>query len=224
MLKKSVTFDNLAEEEVTKDFYFHFNKLEIMELELKTGGLENVVKELTETEDAVRAYDLFKMILLSAYGKKAPNGIEFYKKDPIDGHPYSADLEASPALSEIVIEFLQDPKAGAEFIQECLPQKLVQAALEEQKRLDASRNPTSDQVHDMVQEAGALQADPETAVQPSETVQELRTIQEERKFTDYSREELLVLSDEDFSKLVPSKPTDMTRDQLQIAMERKNRA
>lgn len=232
MLKKTVTFDDLEGTEVSRDFYFNFNKLEIMEMELKTGGLEEKVKQLTETENGMEAYELFKWILLSAYGKKAPNGIDFYKKDPETGRPYADDLEASPALGEIILEFLNDPNAGAAFVQQCLPPKLVKEALAEQARLQ-EKSPeklSSENISEMVAVAAERQADPETAVAPgmhlneNNELEELRTVAVEKKFDDYTREELLVLDDAEFSRLVPSRPTDMTREQLQIAMERKNRA
>lgn len=129
MIRKTVTYDDYNDVTCTEDFYFNLNKLEMMELEIKfEGGLDGHLKKLTQTDNAKDAYYLFKDIVLSSYGVKDEDGKGFVKSPEL-----SKKLEQSPALSELILEFLQSPTAGAAFIEGCLPKKLVaevQAAAE----------------------------------------------------------------------------------------------
>lgn len=124
MLKKTITYTDLNENEVTEDFYFNFTKLELMETDLMMGGVEETVKRLNETQDAKEAYGLFKNIILAAYGEKSADGRYFIKEDD-NGRPLSKRFEQSPACSELILEFLENPKMGAAFIEGTLPGKLV---------------------------------------------------------------------------------------------------
>lgn len=200
MLTQNIEFEDIHGEDVKRDFYFNITKLEAIELEIQfDGGLEGHMKKLQATQDGPTAYNLFKDIVLSAYGKPTDDG-GFTKKDAL-GNPLRHQFEASPALSELIVGFLQNPEKGAAFIEGCLPQKLVKQAQEEAKKR---------------KETPAVAELPTAAPQLAD--------EPERKFEDYSREDLLQMSDEAFSALVPSKALDMTPQQLQIAMERKNSA
>jgi hypothetical protein len=226
MLKKAITFENYAEPpvEVTQEFYFNFTKLEVIEM-LEVDELEKTLERLTQTEDSKEAYALFKKLILSAYGERTPEG-GFTKEDE-NGRPLSRKFEQSPACSELIIEFLQNPKAGGEFVEACLPPKMVAEAKAAQ-----AQNPSKSQLAELVEKANELQQDPATAIAPGtppvgqeEALQELRTVQEKAKtFEDYTREELLVMDQAQFQSLLPANPKDFSRDQLMVAFERKNKA
>lgn len=212
MLKKSITFEDYSEPpvEVTRDFYFNFTKLEIIEM-LEVDDLEGTLKRLQETDNGPEAYALFKKIILSAYGER--NDAGGFDKEDANGRPLSKKFASLPACDELIIGFLQDPMSGAGFIEGCLPARLVKEAKAAQ-----SANPTSQQIEQMVQQAADRQADPATAVEA--TPQELRVV---KKFEDHTEEELLSMSDEDFAKLVPvGSPKDMTQAQLMVAFKRKS--
>lgn len=124
MLKKSITYDDYNEETQTEDFYFNFTKLELIELDVKfEDGLEGHLKKLMETESGKDAYYMFKDIVLAAYGVKSADGKHFVKSDTL-----RQEFESSPALSELIIGFLENPRDGATFLEECMPAKLVAAA------------------------------------------------------------------------------------------------
>jgi len=124
MLKKSITYEDYNDETQTEDFYFNFTKLELVELDVKfEGGLEGHIKRLTDTDNGKDAYYMFKDIVLSAYGVKSEDGKRFIKSDTL-----RQEFEASPALSELIMGFLMNPKDGAQFIEACLPAKLVAEA------------------------------------------------------------------------------------------------
>lgn len=219
MFKKTVTFEDLDDNTVQETLYFNFNKLEIIEMmevdkleeKLTRLGIDAKTKELTDPENTKEAYYIFKDLILKAHGKKAANNRGFDKVDPVDGHPYRRDLEASPALGEIIIEFIQNPGMGAEFVEKCLPQKLMQEA----KAQQVAQNPKPEEITEMVELAAERQNDPATRIEPAEN----RT---EAKFEDYTEAELLSMSQEDFKNLIPREPKDMTTEQLRIAFQRRN--
>lgn len=125
MLKKTVTYDDLDGNPVTEDFYFHLNKLEIAELDIKTpGGLMAFGERLQKTNDAMEAYEVFKDLLLTAYGVRSGDR-HFMKKDS-HGVPYRDYLEGSDALGEIIIEMLQNAELGAKFFEDVLPAAWLQ--------------------------------------------------------------------------------------------------
>lgn len=201
MIKKTVTYDDLNGNEVTEDFYFNFTKLEALELEVTMdGGLEGTLAKISATEDSTSAWFLFKDLLLRAYGRKGPGGKGFPKKD-VDGNPMRDYLEASPALGEIIIDMLQNPGDAAKFFEGMLPPKMVAEA-----KLDAEK--------ESGQEALSFEEKPEVPTAPP--------VLEEKKFEDYSRQELLDMGQIDFNRLVGTNPNKMTQDQLVVAMQRRN--
>lgn len=210
MLKKTITFENYAEppQEVSEDFYFNFTKLEVIEM-LEVDDLEGTLKKLQSTQNGPEAYELFKKIILSAYGERTPEG-GFRKEDDL-GRPLSRKFEQSPACSELIIGFLQDPLSGGQFVEACLPAKLVRDAKAAQ-----AANPSNAQITEMVQAAAERQEDPATAI-------EAGTDLNNPKFEDFTEEQLLAMSDDEFAKLVPvHSPKDMTQTQLMVAFKRKS--
>ena len=206
MIKKTVTYDDLDGNSVTEDFYFNFSKLEGLELDVKLqGGLEGTLARISATEDSQQAYALFKDLLLSAYGRKGPGGKGFPKKD-VDGTPMRDYLEASPALGEIIIEMLQNPNDAAKFFEGMLPPKLV-AQTKLEQAAEAGQ--------------GALSFDEKTEVPTAPPVLEQKG-SPEKEFEDYTREELVNMTQIDFNRLVGTDPQKMTQEQLVVAMQRKN--
>lgn len=127
MLKKTITYTDYNDEEVTEDFYFNISKLDLAEHDLELD-LRRTIEQLNTTTENKEAYGLFKFIILSAYGVRGEDGKKFYKKDRVTGIPHSRDLEASPALEALIFEFLENPEKGAQFMEACLPANLVAEA------------------------------------------------------------------------------------------------
>lgn len=117
MIKKEITFFNYADppQQVTKTFYFNYTKLEGVEIELTYGDLEATMNELNETEDAQKAYDIFKEVLVGAVGVKV-NDNEFDKSPAA-----KASFINSPAMSVLVWEFIENPELAGPFIEGMLP-------------------------------------------------------------------------------------------------------
>lgn len=131
MLKKTITFVDYNGVERTEDFYFNLSKAEIMEMELSTkGGLAEMINQIVAAQDAPAIIDVFKKLVLKAYGKKSADGRRFQKNDEI-----TADFAETEAYSILFMELATDAEAAAAFVNGITPdvegkeQALAQAAI-----------------------------------------------------------------------------------------------
>lgn len=116
MLKKTITYIDYNGDKRTEDFWFNLNKAELMEMELsETGGMQKMLERIIEEKDAKRIVEVFKDIILKAYGEKTPDGKRFIKSKEL-----SEAFSQTEAYSELFIE-LMDPDASAKFINGLLP-------------------------------------------------------------------------------------------------------
>jgi hypothetical protein len=168
MFKKTMKFDNLDGEEVEQTFYFNYNKKEIAEL-LEFGGLEAKLQllsmpvqetGLTQQENNQQAYDIFHELILNAYGEKGADNVTFVKNERTREY-----WGSHVAFVEMIFEFIADPPLAAQFIENCLPAKLVKSAKEELSKENEGKL-TSGTLSEMVEEAQRRQADPATRIEP----------------------------------------------------------
>ena len=181
MFKKTMKFDNLDGEEVQQTFYFNFNKKEIIEL-MQFGRiqshtdvtreaipLEEAMKKLntsveesglSEIENSRQAYNIFQDLLLDAYGVKGEDNVSF-NKTPELRHYWSTHV----AFPELVFEFLENPALAAEFVEKCLPPRLV-AQAKTQMQKESQGQLSSESLSEMVTEADRRQQDPATRIEP----------------------------------------------------------
>jgi hypothetical protein len=161
-------FDDLDGNEVTQTFYFNYNKKEIAELlefkrlEEKLQLLTMPVEEsgLTQQQNNQQAYDIFQDLILDAYGEKGADNVTFLKTPAL--RQYWA---SHVAFVELIFEFLENPKLAAEFIENCLPAKLVARAKEEIEA-EGKGKLSSSTITEMNEEAARRQADPATRIEP----------------------------------------------------------
>ncbi len=97
---------------------------------------------------------------------------------------------------------MENGQNAAEFVKGILPSKMV---AEVEKEAAAESKKTE------LETAPPVLANATSVTEPADT----------RKFKEYTREELLALSNEAFSALVPARPQDMTKEQLMVAMQRR---
>ena len=84
MLKKVITYTDYNGVERTEEFLFNLSKAELMEMEMGTaGGLSSMIQGIVDSKDIPAIVDIFKKLLLKAYGKKSPDGRRFIKSDEI---------------------------------------------------------------------------------------------------------------------------------------------
>jgi hypothetical protein len=120
MLKKTVTYVDYNGVERTEDFYFNLSKAEVAEMELSVeGGFSKMLEEIVKSKDNVRIMELFKQMVLKAYGEKSADGKRFVKSKEL-----SEAFSQTEAYSEIFMELALDEKAAAAFVNGIMPANL----------------------------------------------------------------------------------------------------
>ena len=120
MLKKTVTYVDYNGVERTEDFYFNLSKAEVTEMELSVeGGFSKMLEEIVKSNDNARILELFKEMVLKAYGEKSADGRRFIKsKELVEA------FSQTEAYSEIFMELAMDEKAAAAFVNGIMPANL----------------------------------------------------------------------------------------------------
>lgn len=127
MLKKTITYTDFDDVERTEDFYFNLSKTELMEMNFsEEGGMEKLVKRIIDTKDIKKTIEVFKEILLKAYGQKSDDGKRFIKT--IDGHRLADDFAQSSAYDELFFELINDEQKAADFVSGIIPKSLAEEA------------------------------------------------------------------------------------------------
>jgi hypothetical protein len=120
LLKKSITYTNFADEEVTEDFFFHLSKAEMVELELsEQGGLSKKLQEIVASNDGNTIIQTFKDLVLKAYGQKSHDGKRFIKTQELRD-----EFQSTEAYSVLFMELVTNAEAAAEFVNGVVPQGL----------------------------------------------------------------------------------------------------
>ena len=120
MLKKTVTYVDYNGVERTEDFYFNLSKAEVTEMELSVeGGFSKMLEEIVKSNDNARIIELFKEMVLKAYGEKSADGRRFIKSKEL-----SEAFSQTEAYSEIFMELALDEKAAAAFVNGIMPANL----------------------------------------------------------------------------------------------------
>lgn len=118
MLKKTITYTDFNDEEVSEDFFFHLSKAELVELEMShEGGLSESLQKIVDAEDGKAIVAEFKNIILTSYGQKSPDGRRFVKNTAL-----REEFESTEAYSTLFMELVTDADAAAEFMNGIVPQ------------------------------------------------------------------------------------------------------
>lgn len=118
MIKKTINYKNdFTGNNEKGDFYFNLSKAEIVKLAAENQGLEEKIKNITETENVSELLKIFEDVVGLSYGVRKDN--KFIK----DSEETKAFL-ASDAYSELFLSLMKDSTAAAEFIKGILPKDL----------------------------------------------------------------------------------------------------
>jgi hypothetical protein len=129
MIKKTITYKNFENEEVTEDFWFHIDEGDIIEIELSAkGGYSELLKIAQENEDSTIVGDAFKKILLGGVGRR--EGARFVKDDEA-----RSALRWSGAYSKLLVWMLTNPIEAGEFVNGMLPAEAQTALKDTQAEL-----------------------------------------------------------------------------------------
>lgn len=120
MIKKTIAYKDFDGNQRQEILYFNFTKAELLELEISQGenGLDGLLKQVTETQNAKRVLEIFKDILKRAFGRRQENGT--FVKDPQDFENFTH----SEAYSELFLWMLENPEDAATFIRGMMPEAL----------------------------------------------------------------------------------------------------
>lgn len=125
MLKKTITYTDFNGNVRKQDFYFNLTQQEVAELEITTpGGIEAYVDGIVNAKSQVELLDFFKRLIRMSYGKKSPDGINFYKSDEI-----WKDFESTQAYSDLYMELATNTEEAIKFFNGIVPKKADDASV-----------------------------------------------------------------------------------------------
>lgn len=117
MLKKTITYEGYDGTPITEDFYFNLNKAELMEMELSfDGGLAKTIEKIVAAQDSKRIVEIFKDLILKAYGVKSQDNKRFVKNQEVRD-----SFVQTEAYSELFMELATDANAAATFVNGITP-------------------------------------------------------------------------------------------------------
>lgn len=137
MLSKNIKYTDYNGVEREETFLFNLSKAELMEMEMgTTGGLAEMIKKIINTQDTPSIMEMFKKIILKAYGEKSADGKRFIKIGP-DGTPLSQAFAETEAYSELYMELVSNADSAAKFVNAIIPKEVSdQAAAMSQEEKD----------------------------------------------------------------------------------------
>lgn len=117
MLKKTITYTDYNGVERKEDFYFNLTKAECMEMEMSTvGGLSEWANKVIAAQDFPTLVNLFKDLILKAYGEKSMDGKRFIKSKEL-----SDAFSQTEAYSILFMELATNAEAASKFFNAIIP-------------------------------------------------------------------------------------------------------
>lgn len=131
MRKETITYEDYNGVTRTEDFYFAFNKAELMEMELSApgGSLREKLQKIIDSPDPAKISSAFKEILLSAYGEKSEDGRRFVKSPEL-----SKAFSETMAYSDLWMKLSTEAGYAGQFIKDIVPKDLI-SELDKQETL-----------------------------------------------------------------------------------------
>ena len=117
MLKKTMTYTDYDGNERTEDFYFNLSKAELTEMELSmSGGLEKYINRIISEKDNAKIVEIFKEIILKAYGVKSDDGKRFIKSQQLRD-----EFTQTEAYSDLFFTLATNADEAAAFVNGIIP-------------------------------------------------------------------------------------------------------
>lgn len=134
MSTRTITYDDLDGQKVTKTFEFRLRKAELAEFAIKheSEGVDVAawLKAIVESKSATAIIETVKELLSLAIGERQGN--RFVKNDDIRGEFFE-----SGAWDELFMQLIGNPLEFSKFVQDMLPADMIEAV--EKERADASK-------------------------------------------------------------------------------------
>lgn len=134
MIKHTLTYENFNGQTVTKDFYFHLSKADIIELAID-GLFEETMKKAVAEEDKLTLFRMFRKLIFLAVGVRSEDGESFAKPEM-----FREAFVTSPAFDGLIEYLFSDAEKAAQFIAGLLPagsQEAAKKELEKRQQSDA---------------------------------------------------------------------------------------
>lgn len=117
MLKKTITYTDYDGNERTEDYWFHLNKVDVMEMEAsEDGGYSEMLKKMVEEKNVPLMMKTFKTLILKSVGIKSEDGKHFRKPEG-----YAEDFASTEAYSVLFAELCTNAESAISFISGILP-------------------------------------------------------------------------------------------------------
>lgn len=121
MLKKTITYLDYNDQKRTDDFYFNLTKTELLEMDSEyDGGMEACFRRYVATDNNKALFQVFKNMVLKAYGEKSYDGKRFEKKN---GELAAAFMETN-AYDVLMMELATNIDSATEFFTSLIPADL----------------------------------------------------------------------------------------------------
>jgi len=127
MLKEKIKYVDYFDNEREEEFFFNLTKPELLEMEISDkDGMSNVIQRIVETEKSSDIMELFKAIILKAYGERSEDGRRFIKNDKL-----REEFSQHAAYEALFMKLASDSDAAARFINGVIPSDLAELAAQQ---------------------------------------------------------------------------------------------
>lgn len=119
MIKKEIKYTDFEGEPITKTFHFHLSKAELITLNHRASNktlLEDLASVESTPEGAREVLLIFEEILEASVGRASDDGKSF-----IRGELFHSELFDTDALSELLVELVNDQHEARVFVEGVLP-------------------------------------------------------------------------------------------------------
>lgn len=134
MHKEVIAYTDYNGVERKETFYFNMNEAELIEMQYgAAGGLDQTIKKIISAQDQGALINIFKKLVLDAYGVKSDDGRRFIKEE--NGRRLADDFKETPAYPILFMKLATDDDAAAKFINEIIPVKVAEEVEKQKPKL-----------------------------------------------------------------------------------------
>lgn len=131
MIKKTIDYVDYNGVKRSEDFYFNLNEAELTEMELSTkGGMSSMLEDIVAADNTQKIIDVFKKLILNAYGEKSDDGRRFIKSEEL-----AVSFSQTEAYVKLFMELATDTKAAIDFVNGVMPANMEEIKEEDIKQL-----------------------------------------------------------------------------------------
>jgi len=134
MIKKTIKYTDFNDREVTRDYYFHLSKVDMVEISID-GEFQEKIRRAAASGDKLTIFREFKRLISMSVGMRSEDGSEFYRTEE-----FTNAFLSSPAFDELILELFTSDDQGTGFIKGLLPanmQESLDKELAKQTKTDA---------------------------------------------------------------------------------------